>query len=78
MTHRSGAVMAILTVLKRPDLWSTAVGLLWRVRPRRGFGIPKEYVEFRLHTAYGDEPPDPKRRDLVTYLEWVQVQRAAR
>lgn len=72
---------AVLAVLTRPWLWTTAVRQLFRLaRPgwwrRRPFlPLPDEtYLRFRLETQYGDQR-DPGPEDLVTYLEWLRSTR---
>jgi hypothetical protein len=36
---------------------------------------PIEYVQWRLHTAYGDEHPVPTAEDVITYARWAGRQR---
>jgi len=79
---RSGSLafwwQAVLAVLRRPHLWSTAVRQALRLaRPgwwRRPPFLPvpdADYLAFRLETQYGaDGRPDA--RDVVTYLEWCR------
>ena len=72
---------AVMAVVVRPRLWTTAVRHLFRLaRPgwwrRRPFlPLPDEtYLRFRLETQYGDQRDlDPE--DLVTYLEWLRSTR---
>lgn len=66
-------------VLRRPDLWPTAVGQALRLaRPgwwRRPPFLPlpdRDYVRFRLQTAYGSEGK-PAGDDLVAYLAWCRA-----
>lgn len=67
-------------VLRRPDLWPTAVVVVLRLaRPgwwRRPPFLPlpdPDYWAFRAVTAFGavDAPPDP--REVITYLEWCRA-----
>jgi hypothetical protein len=70
-------------VARRPDLWSTAVreALVlaapgwWRRWPPRP--LPdRDYLEWRLQTAYGpDRPAAMPSEDLVAYLEWCRQMR---
>ncbi len=69
-------------ICRRVDLWPTALTLVRRMaRPlwyRRFPYLPvptREYVEFRLSTAYGQAgvPSGPAAgSDLITYLEWAK------
>ena len=64
-------------VLVRPALWPTALRAAWRFRRRdwyRRFPFlplpPRAYVDWRLHTAYGDEAMGPDVEELSRYLRW--------
>lgn len=69
---------AIVAVIRRPDLWSTAIkaGLSmapsgwWRRRPF--LPLPDQgWMHFRLETAYGGDAPGPMQaEELTTWLEW--------
>jgi hypothetical protein len=67
---------ATFLVIRRPQLWVTAVRQAHRLAPGRWWRRPpflpvpdREYLRFRLETQYGaDGVPAPA--DLVTYLEW--------
>ena len=71
---------AALAVLRRPDLWLTAVRQLavlatpgwWRRAPRLPLPDP-DYLRFRLQTAYGDADRPPEPHDVVTYLHWCRA-----
>lgn len=50
----------------------------WRFRARDWFRHPPflplppaEYLEWRLHTAYGDAGAEPTAKELRSYLEWT-------
>jgi hypothetical protein len=67
-------------VLRRPDLWGTALGELRRMAPpgwwRRPPHLPlpdRRLWEFRMVTAYGRPDAAPDRRDVVTFLEWCRA-----
>ncbi|NNE72329.1 MAG: hypothetical protein HKN26_01560 [Acidimicrobiales bacterium] len=71
---------AAMAVLRRPDLWFTAVRQVGRLAPsgwwRRPPFVPvpdAEYLRFRLQTAYGDADRDPEPADVVTYLQWCRA-----
>jgi hypothetical protein len=63
--------------LRRPRLILPLMGAAWRFRAgdwyRRPPFLPlppREYVAWRLYTAYGDEEALPPAADLARYLEW--------
>jgi hypothetical protein len=76
----------VLPLLRRPDLWVTAVrtGWLlcapgwwhrWPPLPRP----PRLYEEFRRQTMFGSQPgPGLGGEDLVAYLEWCRGMRRLR
>lgn len=68
-------------VIRHPELWTTALRQL-RVLARPGWWrrapflpVPdREYLRFRLLTAYGGDgtaTPDPA--DLIAYLSWCRA-----
>jgi hypothetical protein len=75
---------ALLPLLRRPDLWATAVRQAlvlapegwWRRAPHLPLPDP-DYLRFRLVTANGGDgtgaSPRDVGRDLVTYLEWCRT-----
>jgi hypothetical protein len=71
-------VVAVSGVLRRPALWPTAVSQAVRLaRPgwwRRPPFLPlpdRDYVRFRMQTAYGSAG-NPAPDDLVAYLKWCR------
>ena len=71
-------------VLRRPRLWSTAIRQIRRMIPTRWWTRPpfvpipdREYVRYRLETAYG-EHATPRVADVVRYLEWCRSADEAR
>lgn len=82
----SMVVPTMVAVLRRPDLWRTAIrqaGVLarpgwWRRAPF--LPLPDAgYLHFRFVTMYGGDPTDQHDRrtlapaDLITYLEWCRA-----
>lgn len=72
-----------MLLLRRPGLWPTAVVELWRLSPprwwRRWPPLPvpdRDYLRFRMQTAYGDPGAHPEGSDVVAYLEWCRRMRA--
>ena len=80
---RQGVATGVLVaLLRRPDLWPTAVGQLfrlaapgwWRRRPFLPLPDP-DYLAFRLQTMYGDPAHRPEPGDVVVYLDWCRKYR---
>lgn len=68
-----------MAVLRHPGLWLTAVRQAYLLAPggwwkRRPFlPVPdREYLRFRMVTAYGMPDRDPDPDDVVTYLRWCR------
>jgi hypothetical protein len=68
------------TVLRHPDLWTTAIRQAWRMAPvrwwRRRPPLPlpaPDYLGFRMLTQYGDAAHAPVPRDVVNYLRWCRA-----
>lgn len=55
---------------RRPRLWGTALRQAWTMRPSDGWLPPREYLSFRLETAYGNPNARPEPGDVVAWLEW--------
>ena len=77
-----GAVVRLVgAVLRRPDLWPTALRQWQRTTPkswwRRAPFLPvprPDYVRFRLVTQYGDENAPIAPPDVIDYLSWCKQQ----
>jgi hypothetical protein len=61
-----------------PGLAADLLRVMWRFRRRRWFARPpflplpsREYVRWRMYTAYGDEEALPPVADLVRYARWA-------
>ncbi|HLG01465.1 MAG TPA: hypothetical protein VI916_13440 [Acidimicrobiia bacterium] len=68
-------------MLARPWLWPTALGQVFRLARRGWWRRPpfvplpdREYLRFRMQTAYGGDPPPerPVAEDVLTYLRWCR------
>lgn len=64
--------------IRRPRLVVALAGAGWRFRARRWWARPpflpvppSEYMEWRLHTAYGDESQEATVEDLEDYVRWA-------
>ena len=65
-----------------PALAADLLRVAWRFRARRWYRRapfvplpPREYVRWRMHTAYGDHDAVPPAEDVVRYARWVGRQR---
>ena len=74
---RLTAVLAA-RALVRPRLALDLLGVAWRFRRRRWYArfpflpLPaRTYVEWRMHTAYGDHHAVPPAADVERYARWV-------
>jgi hypothetical protein len=63
--------------LRNPRLVVPLLSAAWRFRARGWHRRapflplpPRDYVAWRLHTAYGDEEALPPAADLARYLRW--------
>ena len=68
--------------LANPRLAADLLRVAWRFRARawyRRFPFlplpPREYVRWRMHTAYGDHDAVPPAEDVIRYARWVGRQR---
>ena len=77
---RLTAVLALRALL-RPALAADLLRVAWRFR-RRGWWrrfpflpVPsREYVRWRMHTAYGDANAVPPAEDVERYARWIGKQ----
>lgn len=65
----------------RPSLARDLLRVAWRFRSRRWYArrpflpLPdREYVRWRMHTAYGDHGALPPADDVIRYARWVTRQ----
>ena len=70
----------LVAVVRRPDLWWTALGELRRMAPRLWWRTPphlplpdRRLWEFRMVTAYGRPDAVPDRADVISFLEWCRA-----
>jgi len=71
-----------LAVGRHPSLWPIAVTQTFRLARRGWWRRPpflplpdREYLRFRLVTAYGDPEHPPEPQDVVDYLRWCRDHR---
>lgn len=83
MIRTRAAVPLIGAVIKRPDLWATALRQLLVLAPRGWWKkwppvpLPDDnYLGFRFETAYGNPNATPTASDVTHYLAWCKRQRA--
>lgn len=82
MRWLSLVVPLALRALVWPPLAVDLLRVAWRFRVRRWWArfpflpVPsRDYVRWRMHTAYGDEDAIPPAEDLIRYARWVGKQR---
>lgn len=63
-------------MLARPALWPALLGAAWRFRRSDWYRRPPflplpptEYLDWRMHTAYG-ERGEPRVEEMARYLRW--------
>jgi hypothetical protein len=73
------------TVLRRPALLPALLGLAWACRPRRWYlrppflpVPPRDYLAWRVETAYGSEDQVPPPEETARYLRWASRMRGGR
>lgn len=66
------------TAIRRPTLLVSMTRAAWRFRARGWWRRvpflpvpPREYLEWRLHTAYGDGGRDPSAEEIHRFLRWA-------
>lgn len=67
-----------LRVLRHPPLAADLLCVLWRFRSRYWYRRPpflplpaRDYVRWRMHTAYGDHDAIPPAADVERYARWA-------
>lgn len=78
MAARSGIVRLVAGAGLRPGLLVAVVGAAWRFRARGWWRRPpflplppRDYLDWRMHTAYGDDGRPPTTGELERYLRWA-------
>jgi hypothetical protein len=80
---RMEMLRVVALCLRRPRLLPLLAGAAWRFRRSGWYRRPPflplpsaDYLDWRLHTAFGDEQVEPTADDVQEYLEWtVRMQR---
>lgn len=69
--------VVVAAVIRRPDLWFTAVQQVLRLAPNDWWRtwpplpVPADdYLRFRTATQYGDPDRVPTADDVISWLEW--------
>ena len=72
----------MVRAITSPALARDLLRVIWRFRARRWFLKPpflprpsRDYVRWRMYTAYGDERATPPVDDLVRYARWTGRQK---
>lgn len=78
MTNSGTLPGIVARALARPRLLGSMVRAAWRFRARAWWRRPpflplppREYLEWRMHTAYGDRDREPTVEELGRYLRWA-------
>lgn len=76
------AVTLAARTLAHPRLALDLGRVAWRVRRRRWYRRPpflplpaREYVRWRMYTAYGDYDAVPPADDVIRYARWIAAGR---
>ncbi|HSJ63425.1 MAG TPA: hypothetical protein VK922_05895 [Gemmatimonadaceae bacterium] len=71
--------------VRSPPIAAALLRVAWNFRARDWWRRPpflplppREYVRWRMHTAYGDPDAVPPVDDVVRYARWVRKSRDAR
>lgn len=72
------AARLALRALRRPSLIPALVTVVWRFRRRRWYAKPpflplpdRDYLRWRMYTAYGDADAVPRVEDIERYARWA-------
>lgn len=72
-------IPAVLALICRPWLWSPTLKFVpnkpWRVS---SWIAAREYLYFRMETAYGNKHAIPPTKDLVEFLHWCKASQKLR
>jgi hypothetical protein len=76
---RAATAAMARAVLRRPDLWWSALGALRRLAVPGWWKSPpyaprpdRRLWDFRMVTAYGSADADPEPDDVISFLEWCR------
>jgi hypothetical protein len=71
------AARLTLRAATHPSIAADLLSLAWSMRRRRWYLVPpflplppREYVRWRMYTAYGDEEVVPPIDDVLRYARW--------
>ncbi len=78
MTPTTSLLGIIGPAARRPRLLAGLLAAAWRFRSRGWWRRPpflpvppREYIAWRMHTAYGEEGRDPSVAELEAYVGWA-------
>jgi hypothetical protein len=73
------AARLALRALRRPSLIPALITVAWRFRRRRWYAKPpflplpdRDYLRWRMYTAYGDADAIPPVEDIERYARWAR------
>ena len=79
MIRTKKMIKIIVAIIIRPRIWKSALVQIWRLAPNQWYRyypylpIPaKEWIDFRLQTAYGTTEIVPPPEDVINFLEWTR------
>ena len=83
MRYTKTLVRLAALAVRRPALVPALLAAAWRFRRRGWYRVPPflplppaDYLDWRMHTAYGEEAVAPDARELARYLRWSRRMRA--
>lgn len=78
MTPATSLLAIVARALRRPGLLISMLSAAWRFRARGWWHRapflpvpPREYLEWRMHTAYGEGGREPSVEELERYVRWA-------
>jgi hypothetical protein len=77
MSWNLGVGRTVGALALRPVILWEALRFLVAVRVHRGLRPSAEYLHWRVHTAYGDHMSETTPEDVVKFLGWRRMMRAA-
>lgn len=78
MSKRRVLGSSLSSLTRRPLLAAESVRALMSVRRRARPWPSRDYLGWRIHTAYGDAESALDPKDLIHYLEWRRQMRLLR
>jgi len=77
MTNRLGLGRNLPALARRPVLMWEALRAIFAMRSHRRLFPSSNYLNWRVHTAYGDVMSQTPSEDLLSFLAWRRLMRKA-